>query len=174
MKNNRWYYNVRVKAQLPHLDCAKRKIIKVNDFKYLFGDWQRLDEAQLVTDEVFEVTCKKNGRVYYDNLFVQIVNKLSKPLLQMPKEEKLEINSENISNASNNVNKCKPLNVILISYDSVSRPSWFNRVPKATKYALESMKFELLHGYNIVGDGTPGFSYLFIHLFDFKLNSFNN
>jgi hypothetical protein len=133
------------------LDCSKRKIIKVNDFKYLFGDWQQLNDAQLIVDDVFEVTCKKNGRVYYDNLFAQIVNKLSKPL-----SEKVVSNENNKSNASTNVNKCKPLNVILISYDSVSRSSWFNRVPKATKYALENMKFELLHGYNIVGDGTPG------------------
>ena len=35
------------------------------------------------------------------------------------------------------------MNVILISYDSVSRSAWFNRLPKSTKYALETMNFEL-------------------------------
>jgi hypothetical protein len=44
---------------------------------------------------------------------------------------------------------------MLISYDSVSRSSWLERLPKTNKLIFRKMKFELLKGYNIVGDGTP-------------------
>ena len=51
---------------------------------------------------------------------------------------------------------CTPLSIILISYDSVSRISWLQRLPKTNKFMFEKMQFDLLEGYNIVGDGTPG------------------
>ncbi len=44
---------------------------------------------------------------------------------------------------------------MLISYDSVSRSSWLKRLPKTNKFIFDKMKFDLLNGYNIVGDGTP-------------------
>ena len=44
---------------------------------------------------------------------------------------------------------------MLISYDSVSRSSWLERLRKTNKLIFKKMKFELLKGYNIVGDGTP-------------------
>lgn len=134
-----WHFKPFIKNRLSQYECQKRKIIRINDFKYIFGEWIQLNDGQLITDEVFEVVCKRNGRPHYDNLFVQIVNKLNNSVLNVPKTS----------------NKCKPMNVILISYDSVSRPSWFKRAPKATSFALDTMKFELLSGYNIVGDGTP-------------------
>ena len=96
--------------------------------------------------------CRKGSRAHYDNLFVQIVNKLNSSLLV----KETRTNDLKLSLNNDNKKKCKPMNVMLISYDSVSRSSWFKRIPKATKYALETMKFELLTGYNIVGDGTPG------------------
>lgn len=46
--------------------------------------------------------------------------------------------------------------VLLIVIDSVSRSSWLQRLPKTSKFIFETMKFELLKGYNIIGDGTPG------------------
>jgi hypothetical protein len=52
--------------------------------------------------------------------------------------------------------ECKPLDIILLSYDSVSRSSWLQRLEKTNKFIFETMKFELLKGYNIIGDGTPG------------------
>ena len=59
---------------------------------------------------MFEVVCRENGslRVKFDNLYVQLVSVLnSSP------------NNTNIKNASNEKNKnCKPLNIMLISYDS--------------------------------------------------------
>lgn len=152
MEKNVWHFKYFIKSRLNEYVCEKRQIIKINDFKYAFGEWNRLDDGQIVHDDVFEVVCKKNGRVNYDNLFVQIVNKLNGSLLL---NEETSLLSENIMSLSR-AKKCKPLNVILLSYDSISRSSWFKRAPKSAKYALETMKFELLSGYNIIGDGTPG------------------
>ncbi len=49
------------------------------------------------------------------------------------------------------------LNIILLSYDSLSRVSWFKRLPKTTNYLIKEMKFNILHGQSIIGDGTPAF-----------------
>ena len=68
----------------------------------------------------------------------------------------------------NTNSKCKPLSVMLISFDSVSRVSWLTRLPKTNKFIFDKMKFDLLEGYNIIGDGTPGklsFSKLLLILF---------
>ena len=51
--------------------------------------------------------------------------------------------------------QCKPLNIILLSYDSISRVSWFKRLPRTTDYILNEMKFSMLYGQSILGDGTP-------------------
>jgi hypothetical protein len=61
---------------------------------------------------------------------------------------------------SRSMKKCKPLNIMLISYDSVSRVSWTKRLNKTNKFIFDTMHFELLKGYNIIGDGTPGWLYL--------------
>ncbi len=142
LKENIWYFSDIIKYKINQYKCFRRTIIRVDDFKYLFGNWSKLNHGERIDDEVFEVVCKKFDKIIYDNLFVQILNKLNK-------------NQEEKKITNNNNEKCKKMNVILISYDSVSRSAWFNRLPKSTKYALETMNFELLNGYNIVGDGTP-------------------
>jgi hypothetical protein len=122
----------------------------VDDSKYTVGDWYELTNQQTIKHEVFEVICRDNGsfrRIKFDNLYVQLVSKLNSSSLN---------NIINISIDETSKIKCKPLNIMLISYDSVSRSSWLKRVPKSTKYAMDIMKFQILNGYNIVGDGTPG------------------
>lgn len=110
------------------------------------GAWSPLKHELLILDEVFEVSCRKRKQSIndfenrYDNVFAQIVSKLDSSKLQEPSID----------------SKCKPMNVILLSYDSVSRASWLNILRKTNKFIFETMKFELLNGYNIIGDGTPG------------------
>ena len=41
--------------------------------------------------------------------------------------------------------------------DSVSRENWLKKLPKSSKYLLETLGSTLLNGYNIIGDGTPFF-----------------
>jgi hypothetical protein len=98
--------------------------------------WLVLNDDQLIMDEVFEVKCKI-GSISYENVFAQIINKFDKKM-----KKKLKSN-------------CKPLDVMLISYDSVSRSSWLQRLPKTNEFIFKNMKFDILKGYNIVGDGTP-------------------
>lgn len=158
---HKWYFIPQIKRIINQIYCQYRSVIRVDDTKYLFGKWQALlKDGQLILDEVFEVVCKRvnstSKRADFDNLYVQLVNKL---------------NNKTKQTESTNNDSCKPLNIILLSYDSVSRSSWFKRVPKSTQYALDEMNFQLLNGYNIVGDGTPGLLSLF--LFIILKNSFN-
>jgi hypothetical protein len=111
-----------------------------------------LKDNQLVLDEVIEVTCIGlngfyNTKFKYNNLHVQIVRK------QLDSEPQKETNS-NTSSSPSNLN-CSPLNIILLSYDSLSRVSWFKRLPKSTEYVLNEMGFKLMYGQSIMGDGTP-------------------
>ena len=62
-------------------------------------------------------------------------------------------------NSQYNARKIKankqPINVVMLSLDSVSRENWLSLLPKSSKYLLETLKSNILNGYNIVGDGTP-------------------
>ena len=141
--NNTWIFIPSIKEKLNGFICEYRAIIRYSDdSKYILGKWINLAHNSLILDEVIEVKCSKskNKQLVYNNLFVQIVNKikLTKQFLK--------------KNDSN----CKPMNIILLSYDSVSRASWLRRLPKTNKFIFKKMNFELLAGYNIIGDGTPG------------------
>ena len=143
MKQNVWHFIDSIKRRLHHYECKYRPIYRVDDNKYTLGQWYVLSDGQSIQDDVFEVICRENEsfkRIKFDSLYVQLVQK----------------NDSISTKINNNNNKCKPLDVMLISYDSVSRSSWLKRVPKSTKYAIDVMKFQMLSGYNIVGDGTPG------------------
>lgn len=116
-----------------------------DDYRISVSSWSNLTHGKLIRDEVFEVKCKTaeimSNLVGYDNIFVQIVNKLD-----LIKRFKVH----------DSQSSCKPLDIMLISYDSVSRTSWLNRLTKTSNFMFKKMKFSLLEGYNIVGDGTPG------------------
>ena len=81
-------------------------------------------------------------KMTFNHLYVQIVPKMN-PNLKFEELQKIK-NS-----------KCKPLNIILLSYDSLSRVSWFKRLPKTTNFILNKMNFNVLYGQSILGDGTP-------------------
>ncbi len=94
-----------------------------------------LNDQQLISDEVFEIKCynfAKKRILTYQNLFVQFKNKY---------KQSIKIDKKN-----DEISQCKPLNIMLISYDSVSRSSWLKRLPKTNKFIFETMKFELLKG----------------------------
>ncbi|XP_028161246.1 uncharacterized protein LOC114353432 isoform X2 [Ostrinia furnacalis] len=48
-----------------------------------------------------------------------------------------------------------PISVLIFGYDSLSKNGFIRRMPKTHKYIVEQMEATILHGYNIVGDGTP-------------------
>ncbi len=102
---------------------------------YTQTNWNKLNHKHFIKDEVIEVKCEILVAnfiqvIKYNSVFVQIVNKIH---LVSKVEKKAD-------------QKCKPLNIMLISYDSVSRSSWLKRLPKTNKFIFETMKFELLKG----------------------------
>ena len=154
-KNNRWYFIPQIRNDLHEFVCLYRLIHRVNDVKIYKGGWRPLSDGTQIPDEVFEVKCSRRGagpsQIEYHNLFVQFMSK--KSLLR----------GRNL--ISRSLKKCKPLNIMLISYDSVSRVSWLKRLNKSNKFMFDVMKFELLNGYNIVGDGTPGLRQFYFYHF---------
>jgi len=142
LSSRKWYYTTDIKNKLFEFNCQYRSINRYkDDSKFEFGEWIDLENESTINDEVIEVECRKKAsrrlqRPIYSSLFIQFIKK-NKPIIK------------------SNDNKCKPLSIMLISYDSVSRSSWLNRLNKTNKLIFEKMKFELLKGYNILGDGTP-------------------
>jgi hypothetical protein len=133
-----WNFNSEIKKNLNQYSCQYRSIERYkDDSKYNKGEWIRLLDGMKILNEVFEVKCTHvdTNSIDYENIFVQFIKK--------------NINIKKIINKN-----CKPMNVMLISYDSVSRSSWLNRLNKTNHFIFDKMKFEILNGYNIVGDGT--------------------
>ena len=59
-----------------------------------------------------------------------------------------------------NWNGDSALNVLMFGFDSLSRNAFIRKLPKAYYYMTESLKTDVLEGYNIVGDGKHN-SYIF-------------
>lgn len=140
LKNKKWHITLKIKQSYPKVNCEYRPISRYNDFKIEEPTFMTpLEDDQLVESEVIEVNCRRglNFPIEYTAVHVQIIDKLNK--------KKVKLNS-----------KCEPLDIMLISFDSVSRVSWLQRLPKSNKFIFDKMEFKLLNGYNIVGDGTPG------------------
>jgi len=49
----------------------------------------------------------------------------------------------------------QPINVLFLGFDSVSKQTWVDNLPRASKFTFEELNATLLQNYNIVGDGTP-------------------
>lgn len=154
LKNFHWYLNKTVVSLLRDVKCRYRNVSRVDDFKLEYTKFDMLNDGQIIKHDVIEVVCFANNfRLKYDNLHVQIINKLDKLEEHFNStEEELETKNktENVKNE-----QCKPLNILLLSYDSLSRVSWFKRLPKTTEYIINKMNFTILYGQNILGDGTP-------------------
>ena len=143
LRNNRWYFNKDILNGFNNIQCKYRNLTRENDFLLIYSNYSDLTDAQLILNDVIEVVCVANSfRVKYKSLFAQIVNRLKYMPDKLPHSIKTN-------------NKCKPMNILLLSYDSLSRVSWFKRLPKTSEYILNEMKFNLLYGQNILGDGTP-------------------
>lgn len=145
LMNNTWSFKPKFKSRLNIYLCLYRPILRYkDDSKYETGAWFTLDHGSYILNEVIEVECRRktSKNIAYNSLFIQFISKYN--------SSKLKHNSEN------RIKKLKPLDIILLSYDSVSRPAWLQRLPKTNKFIFETMKFEMLKGYNIIGDGTPG------------------
>lgn len=140
IKNNKWILDDSVKNMYGNISCKYRNITRIDDFKLNYSDYEKLDENSLINSEVIDVYCSnENNSVNYDNLHAQIIPKYNQ-----------------FKSFSNNKDEmCEPLNVLLISYDSVSQVSFKLRLNKTFSYMENKMNFQIINGFNIIGDGTP-------------------
>lgn len=144
-----WHFDPDISKRYKNIDCTYRPVERVDDFEVKFGATLRLFEGTRLSDEVFEVECsgvnkKSKETENFKNLYVQIVSRLDeRPDGQWPDPHRPD------------ENMCRPMNVMLLSYDSVSKLSWLNRLFKTNRFIENEMKFDILNGYNILGDGTP-------------------
>ncbi len=160
IKKQTWYFSEEYWKHSNRYNCYYRSIKRVTDQRIIKGNWIGLSHNQTIKDEVFEVLCtvkkelkNKYFTIGFSSLFIQIINKLG--IQDKTNERKLDEIKDR-------------LDIILLSYDSVSRPAWLQRLPITNKFIFETMKFEMLKGYNIIGDGTPGKLNIFLN---FILNS---
>ena len=141
-----WHVSEHAKAKYPSLQCTYRAIYRISDFRIRSGEYRPLLDGQQIEDNVVEVLCEQEMPMFrFSTVFAQIISMSNGQI------------NENLHKPDEN--KCTPLNVIVMSYDSVSRVSWINILQKTHKFATETMHFDILNGYNIVGDGTPAGKY---------------
>jgi hypothetical protein len=147
LKDNRWHLNSSVVGSWKFVVCNYRVVIRnKDDFHIGYSKFKILNDNTIILDDVIHVVCtafEYFKRITFDNLYVQIVDRKIPP----PKRSQL--------NVDENDQECNPFNILLLSYDSISRVSWFKRLPKTTAYLLEAMQFQILYGQSIMGDGTP-------------------
>ena len=146
-----WYFNKRLMSRFMNFNCKYRNLTRQNDFELIYSEYETLKHRHEIKNDVIEVLCFADKMKYkYDSLHAQIV-----PKKVTPAEAKYH--DENLMNLkkSNERSSCEPLNILLLSYDSLSRVSWFRRLPTTTRFILNQMNFEILYGQSILGDGTP-------------------
>ena len=138
----KWTLELSIKEKYDNIDCWYRNISRKDDFHLYYSKFKRVYENDQVHSELVEVLCKgyeKKTRQRFANimLYYQIIRK---PVKEVERRD-----------------SCKRLNLLLLSYDSVSRISWLMRLKKTTEYIFETMKFQQMNGMNIIGDGTASF-----------------
>lgn len=82
--------------------------------------------------EFHYLSCELNNTFKYNASFARIFN---------PKRSALK--------------KQKPINILLVGFDSISRLDFMDYLPLSSNYLINHMKSNVLTRYNIVGDGTP-------------------
>ena len=140
LDKNVWHFNKRIMSKFKSFNCKYRNLTRQNDFELVYSPYDTLVDGQLILSDVIEVLCFADHMKYkYDALHAQIVPKLA-------------LSNVTVKNAEENkTQKCEPLNILLLSYDSLSRVSWFRRLPLTTRFLLNEMKFDILYGQSIIG-----------------------
>ncbi|CAG0894699.1 unnamed protein product [Darwinula stevensoni] len=123
------------------ITCKAKELLRVTD------DLNKLAEAvefmqsyKLMQSDFAEITCLAKDGTKWKSIVAGI--------------QKQDIKKEKIGwqyASSDGL----PLNVLIWGYDSLSRNTFIRKLPLAYKYLTETLEAIVLHGYNIVGDGTP-------------------
>ncbi len=122
------------------MKCKYRNISRVDDFNLTYSEYDYIEENEYLYHDLVEIFCldrQKNGTnkmLYYQVIPKKVRKKEARVLTGTP---------------------CKPLNILSICFDSVSSVSWILRLNKSNDYLLNKMGFQVMNGFNIIGDGTP-------------------
>jgi hypothetical protein len=151
LKNSKWHLNYTIFRNIflkSFIKCKYRNISRVeNDFKIVYSNYEDLFDGQKIYHDVIHVYCHALF-FSYSNLHVQIVDRYEEISKIFSSKDKIIYNKEIEE-------QCKPMNILLLSYDSLSRVSWFKRLPRTTDLILNRLNFTLLYGQSILSDGTP-------------------
>lgn len=144
LKNSKWTFNKLVIDNFISLNCSYKYIYLINDTHNFYSIPNTLIDGTIILDDLIEVHCvawsmQFNLMKSYRNIHAQIIDK---------------IQPNNQLNFKSPINGCKHLNILLLTFDSLSRVSWTLRMPKTTSYLLNTLKATILKGHTIVGDGT--------------------
>ena len=117
-----------------------RRIERQGDFKAIFGNKSvpipSMNTTEKITDEFIEVEyLLKNGKKVKE-IFLQPVQ--HEHLLRRTAQRKPGI----------------PLNILIISIDSLSHANAIRMLPEVYQYLKEELKSMIFNGHSIVGDGT--------------------
>ena len=168
LSGSRWHLNKTLLSFiLPRILCEYRNLTRLTDFQLEYSANASLVDGQLIRNEVIEVFCyvrsserAAHQKLAYENIHVQIVDKLGEIFPPSHRKRNLK-DSEDASSCSSAAREtdsaggAKPLNILLLSYDSLSRVSFLKRLPRTSQLVFNQMNFTLLYGQNIMGDGTP-------------------
>lgn len=140
-KQGYWHLTENIKKTYENISCSYRTVERIDDFKLKYSPYKILNESSFIPDQTFEVKCsginKETGNTsVYECLQTQILRKES-------------------FNQPSNSTESNRMNILLFSYDSVSRVSWLLRLKKSSDFMFNVMKFNLMKGFNIIGEGTP-------------------
>lgn len=143
LKNSKWTYNKSIIDNFFYLNCSYRYITLINDTHNFYSLPNPLLDGTVILDDLIIVNCIAWGNRFfstktYQNIHKQIVDKV---------QTKKQLNIKSI-------NGSKPLNILLLSFDSLSRVSWVLRMPKTVDFLVNTLKVTILKGHTIVGDGT--------------------
>lgn len=98
----------------------------------LSKDCQEIHVSATIKDEFIQISCTHENSTIYKDMFAFVPVK-------------------NVTNSM--INEPRPLNVLIIGLDAISRINLHRQMPKTVNYLKEIMAVELL-GYNKVGDNT--------------------
>ena len=158
LKRGHWHINKTATYNFFRMiKCKYSNITRIDDFNYVYSKYSMLKDGQRILNENIHVVCLSQFQVY-SNIHTQIFDRL----------DEFKENGRYLEEDKKFDEKCEPMNILIIVYDSISRVHWLKHMPKLTRTILEELNFEILYGQTIIGDGTLA---CFIPLFTGKLES---
>ena len=136
-KHGRFYITDEAVASHGAIKCVYSELGWSGDFSVkLYKPTHPIENGSLITTDYMFVNCFGADKARYVRFHTGV------PLLPEP-------------NLTSSEKAEKKLNVVVITFDSVSRLAWLRALPKTHKYFVQKMGGVVLEGYNIRGAGTP-------------------